>query len=371
MKIYLDYAATTPVRSEVISAMLPYFSNNFGNASSLHGFGRDAKIAVENSRATIARTINASPSEIIFTSGATEANNLAIKGIAKSAKKGHVIVSAIEHDSVLEPAKALEREGFSVSIVKPNKDGIIDAAAINTAIRKDTMLVCVMLANNEVGTVQPIWEIGELCKRNNILFHCDAVQAFGKIPIDVKKLSVDTISISGHKIYGPKGVGALYIRKGLKIEPLVEGGGHEFGLRSGTSNVAAIVGFAKAAELATAEMKNFSSRTGKLRERMEKGFEMLGGRINCKESERLPNITNVSFPWIDENQLVLNLDAHGVAISSGSACAEGSKSHVADALGIKNAIRFSLGRDTTETEIQNALKALAQVAKQQNAARVK
>ncbi|MFQ6010449.1 MAG: cysteine desulfurase NifS [Candidatus Aenigmatarchaeota archaeon] len=369
-KIYLDNAATTPVRKEVLDAMRPFFSKRFGNASSLHKWGQEAKIALENSRCTVAAAIGAEPEEIIFTSGGTESNNLALKGIVLANKGKHIITSAIEHPSVLQTAKWLEKQGVEVTYVPVDKQGIIRLSDLEKAIRKDTVLVSIMFANNEIGTVQPVKEIGDICKKKGVIFHTDAVQAFGKLPIDVKKMNIDLLSISSHKINGPKGVGALYLRKGTKIEPTMHGGGHEKNRRSGTENVAGIVGFAKAAELAKKELKQMKDME-KLRDMLIKGcLKVKDSRLNGHQKKRLPNNVNITFRYIEGEALVLLLDDLGIAASTGSACSTKKlePSHVLLAIGLKHAeahgsLRLTLGKDTKRSDVQYVLKVLPKTVK--------
>lgn len=371
MKVYMDYAATTPIDPRVFKVMRPYFSKKFGNTMSLHSFGREAKKALEDSREKIAKVINANPSEIIFTSGATESNNLALKGIAfANKKKGkHLIVSSIEHHCVLDSARWLEKQGFEITYLKVDKHGLVDLAELEDSIREDTILVSIMHANNEVGTIEPIKEIGKICREKGVYFHTDAAQSFGKIPIDVKKMNVDLLTASSHKIYGPKGVGFLFIREGVEIEPLLHGGGHEFGLRSSTVNVAGIVGFAEAAEIARKEMKMEAERLTKLRRKLERGvLKIKNSHLNGHPIKRLPNISNFWFDFIEGEALVMYLDQKGIAASTGSACSSESlePSHVLLAIGLKphqaqGSLRLSIGRFTTKKEVDYVLKVLPEV----------
>ena len=371
MKVYMDYAATTPVDPRVFKVMRPYFSKKFGNTMSLHSFGREAKKALEDSREKIAKVINANPSEIIFTSGATESNNLALKGIAfANKKKGkHLIVSSIEHHCVLDSARWLEKQGFEITYLKVDKHGLVDLAELEDSIREDTILVSIMHANNEIGTIEPIKEIGKICREKGVYFHTDAAQSFGKIPIDVKKMNIDLLTASSHKIYGPKGVGFLFIREGVEIEPLLHGGGHEFGLRSSTVNVAGIVGFAEAAEIARKEMKREAERLTKLRRKLERGvLKIKNSHLNGHPIKRLPNISNFWFDFIEGEALVMYLDQKGIAASTGSACSSESlePSHVLLAIGLKphqaqGSLRLSIGRFTTKKEVDYVLKVLPEV----------
>ena len=371
MKVYMDYAATTPVDPRVLKVMRPYFSKKFGNTMSLHSFGREAKKALEDSREKIAKVINANPSEIIFTSGATESNNLALKGIAfANKKKGkYLIVSSIEHHCVLDSARWLEKQGFEITYLKVDKHGLVDLAELEDSIREDTILVSIMHANNEIGTIEPIKEIGKICREKGVYFHTDAAQSFGKIPIDVKKMNVDLLTASSHKIYGPKGVGFLFIREGVEIEPLLHGGGHEFGLRSSTVNVAGIVGFAEAAEIARKEMKREAERLTKLRRKLERGvLKIKNSHLNGHPIKRLPNISNFWFDFIEGEALVMYLDQKGIAASTGSACSSESlePSHVLLAIGLKphqaqGSLRLSIGRFTSKKEVDYVLKVLPEV----------
>lgn len=368
MKVYMDYAATTPLDPRVLKAMKPYFSRKFGNTMSLHSFGQEAKRALEESREKVANLMNAKPEEIIFTGSATESNNLALKGIAfANRKKGkHIIVSSIEHQCVLETAKWLKEQGFEVTYLPVNRFGLIDPKKVEDSIRKDTILVSIMHANNEIGTIEPIEEIGRICRRHNIYFHTDAVQSFGKIPVDVKKMNIDLMAVNAHKMYGPKGVAALYIREGVKIEPLLHGGGHEFGLRSSTVNVSGIVGFASAVEIAKKEMKREAKRIAKLRDKLIKNtLKIENSHLNGHPKKRLPNNTNFWFAFIEGESLVFELDKYGIAASTGSACSSEKlePSHVLLAIGLKphqahGSLRLTLGRWNTETDVNYVLEVL-------------
>ncbi len=367
-KIYMDYAATTPVRKEVFEEMGPYFSEKFGNASSLHSFGVEAAQAIDESRKRIAVAINAEPNEIIFTAGGTEADNLALKGVAFANKEkgNHIIVSSIEHDAVLQTAKFLEKDGFSVTLLPVDKYGLIDLDELKKSITDKTILVSIMHANNEIGTIEPVEEIGKICKGRNVIFHTDAVQTFGKIPIDVKRMDIDLLSGSSHKIYGPKGVGFLYVRKGVDIHPLFHGGGQEHGLRSGTENVAGIVGFGKAAELAVAGMGAESARLTRLRDKIiTETLKIENSKLNGHATKRLPNNINATFKFIEGEGLVLLLNEAGIAASTGSACSSKSlePSHVLLALGLKHeeahgSLRITLGRETSESDVDYLLSVL-------------
>jgi len=364
LPIYMDNHATTPVDPRVVEAMLPYFTNQFGNAASRnHPFGWEAEKAVETAREQIAALIHASPKEIIFTSGATESDNLAIKGVAEMyrEKGNHIITMVIEHKAVLDTCKRLEKYGYQVTYLPVGKDGRIDLDDLRRAITPKTILISLMYANNEIGVLQPIEEIGRLAKEHKVLFHTDATQAVGKIPFDVEKFNVDLASLSAHKMYGPKGVGALYVRRKnprVQVAPLIDGGGHERGMRSGTLNVPSIVGFGKACELARAEMPAEMERMRGLRERLQNN---LFGRldevyINGSLEHRLPNNLNVSFAYVEGESLLMGIN--DIAVSSGSACTSATlePSYVLKALGVgedlaHTSIRFGLGRFNTEEEV--------------------
>ncbi len=380
-KTYLDYAATTPVDKRVVKAMAPFLSENFGNTMSLHQFGQDAKLALEQSRQTMADMINAQPKEIIFTSSATESNNLALKGIAfnmpKGARARHIIISSIEHPCVDEAAKWLSR-GFKVTKIPVDKYGMVNPNDVEKAIKIDTVLVSIIHASNEIGTIQPIAEIGRICRERKVYFHTDASQSFGKIPIDVKKMNVDLLTASSHKIYGPKGAGLLYVREGIKLVPLLHGGGQENGLRSSTVNIPAVVGFAKAAEICKKEMGKEQARIAKLRDKLIKGLLKIEGcHLNGPPAQaghpknRLANIVNVRFDFVEGESLVIQLDLQGVACSTGSACSSATlePSHVLLATGLKHeeahgSLRISLGRQTAEKDIDYLLKILPGIIKQ-------
>ncbi|TMQ50011.1 MAG: cysteine desulfurase, partial [Candidatus Eisenbacteria bacterium] len=323
-RIYLDHNASTPVRPEVLEAMLPYFGEHFGNASSVHAFGQEAKGAVEDARAQVAALLNATPGEIVFTSGGTESDNIGVIGGAKALpfKGRHIIVSAIEHDAVRHAADALEREGYTVTRVAPDARGVVSAESVAAAIRPDTALVSVMAANNETGVAQPVAEIGAVCATRGVAFHVDAVQAAGKIPIDVQAWQATLATIAGHKFYGPKGVGALYVKRGFKPVPLQFGGEHEKGRRPGTENVPAIVGLGKASELAREELDQNGPRIGRLRDRLETGLlERVPGVVRHGQgAPRVPNTSHLSFVGAEGEHLILSLDMKGVAVSSGAAC---------------------------------------------------
>ena len=370
--IYLDHAATTPVRPEVLEAMLPYFSETFGNASGIHMFAQKAKKALEDARDVIAACLGAEAKEIYFTSGGTESDNLAVKGIAHANKnKGmHLITSGIEHHAVLDSCRHLEGEGYELTYLPVDRFGVIDPQALEKAIRPDTILVSLMLANNETGTLQPISEIGRITTERGVPLHTDAVQAMGKIAVDVDELGVDLLSISGHKIYGPKGIGALYVRRGTKIDPLLHGGQQERQKRAGTENVASIVGLAKAVVLATEEMPGSADRLAAIRGRLERGIQesIRDTHVNGHPDNRLPNILNVSFEFVEAEPLLLTLDMRGIAVSMGSACTSGSlkPSHVLQAMGLdpalaQGSLRFSFGRHNTEDEMDFVVKSVAEI----------
>ena len=370
--IYMDYAATTPIDQRVVEAMLPYFGEIYGNPSSLHGFGQEARAAMEEARAKIAAFLGAKPAEIVFTSGGTESDNFAIKGVAwANRKKGdHVITSAIEHHAVLETCRFLEKEGFRVTYLPVDGDGLVDPADVVKAITDRTTLISIMHANNEIGTIEPIAEIGRIAKGKGICFHTDAVQTFGHLPFTVDELNIDLLSASAHKLYGPKGMGLLYIRKGTRITPLVHGGDQESGRRASTQNVTGIVGFGKAVELAAATLHEEVVRLTSLRDRFIQGiFERIDGiRLNGHPARRLPNNINLSVESIEGEGMILSLDMMGIACSTGSACSSSSlePSHVLLAIGLPHelshgSLRFSLGMYTKEGDIDAVLEALPQV----------
>ncbi|MFQ6073452.1 MAG: cysteine desulfurase NifS [Methanosarcinales archaeon] len=371
-RIYMDHGATSRVDPEVVKAMQPYFTEYFGNASSLHSFGREAKKVLEDSREKVANFIGAKKNEIIFTAGGTESDNMAIKGVAyKNRKKGnHIITSAIEHPAVIETCKYLEKQGFEVTYLPVYSEGIVRVEDLENAITDKTILITIMHANNEIGTIQPIEEIGKIAKEKDIYFHTDAVQSVGKIPVDVDAMNIDLLSISSHKIYGPKGVGALYIRKGTKIEPLVHGGGHEFGLRSTTENIPGIVGLAKAIELRKERMQEDLEKLTPLRDYLIRGVltNIEESYLNGHLTQRLPNNANFYFKYIEGESLILNLDRKGIAASTGSACSSTKlePSHVLLAIGLKpedahGSLRLTLGRENTKKEVEYVLEALMEV----------
>ena len=374
-KIYMDHNATTPVRPEVLEAMVPYYADEFGNASSLHSFGRKAREAVEDARGNVARLIGPCESvDIVFTSGGTESDNFAIKGAAYALRdKGrHIITSQIEHLAVLNPCEFLEKNGYKVTYVPVDEYGVVNIGALKDAIRDDTILVSAMFANNEMGTIQPIEEIARVAREKGILFHTDGVQAIGKIPVDVEKMGIDLMSVSSHKIYGPKGVGALYINKKAKISPYMHGGHHEKNRRAGTENVPGIVGFGKTCELARKDMEKESGRLTALRDRLWNGInkEVEDIKMNGHPTERLPNTVNISFKYVEGESILLNLDLKGIAASSGSACTSGSleASHVLKAMKIdpaviQGSVRFSLGRMNTQADVDRVIKEIPPIVK--------
>lgn len=373
-KIYLDYAATTPVDPQVLKVMLPYFSEKFGNTMSLHSFGQEAKQALEENREIIANLISAKTSEIIFTSSATESNNLALKGIALANKnKGkHLIISQIEHPCIMESSRWLETQGFEITRMPVNRYGLVNPADIEKVIKKDTILVSIIHASNEIGTIEPIKEIGKICKEKEIYFHTDASQSFGKIGIDVNKMNIDLLTASSHKMYGPKGAALLFLRKGVKIEPILHGGGHESGLRSSTINLSAIVGFAEACKICQKEMREETKRLLRLRDKLIKGVlgKIPNSHLNGHPKRRLPNNTNFWFESVEGESIVIQLDLLGIAASTGSACSSEKlePSHALLAIGLKpqeahGSLRLSLGRWTKENDIDYLLKVLPEVIK--------
>ncbi len=374
-RVYLDFNATTPVEPEVLDAMLPYFTAEFANAASIHTPGQRARAAVETAREQIAALIGARPQEIVFTSGGTESDNHAIFGVVGQAflpvsssrnanSSAHVITTAIEHEAVLNTCQALEKEGVSVTYLPTNRNGQIDMEELGRAIRPETVLITIMHANNELGTVQPLEEIGRLAKEADVYFHTDAVQSAGKISIDVNKLQVDLLSISGHKLYAPKGIGALYVRGGTRLRQLLYGGHHQRGFRPGTENVAGIVGLGKAAEIARKSLVEDAQRISALRDSLQQGLlhRVPQSRVNAVSAPRTPNTTNLVFPGVEGEALLIALDLKGLACSTGAACSSGAvePSHVLTAIGLapeeaRASLRFSLGRHTTPADIDFAL----------------
>jgi len=370
--IYFDNAATTKLDEEVLQEMMPYLKENYGNASSIYKLGRESKKAVEDSREKIAKVLNCKPNEIYFTAGGSESDNTAIKGIAKAnkSKGNHIITSKIEHPAVLETCKSLEKEGFEVTYISVDENGIINLEELKKSIKDTTILISIMFANNEIGTIQPIEEIGKIAKENNIYFHTDAVQAVGSLKIDVQKLNIDSLSLSGHKFYGPKGIGALYIKSGIKFEKFVDGGHQERNKRAGTENVAGIVGIGKAIELAYNNLDEHNKKIKELRDyyveqvRLKIPYIKVNGDIE----KRLPGNSNISFRFIEGEGLLLNLDLKEICASSGSACTSGSldPSHVLLAIGLPHEIahgslRITIGKYNTKEEIDYLLENLVEI----------
>ena len=371
MRIYLDYNATTPVDPAVLDAMLPYFAESFGNASSIHSPGQRARGAVDASRASVAALMGAKPSEIVFTSGGTESDNLALFGVVAASQepRKHIVTTAIEHHAVLNAAQALEKLGIAVTYVPVGREGVVDPEDIRRALKPETILISVMHANNELGTIQPIEEIGRIAAAAKVIFHCDAVQTAGKIPLDVNRLGVDLLTISAHKFYGPKGAGAIYVRSGTPLEPQFHGGHHERDRRPGTENVPGIVGLGKAAELARKNMMTDCARITTLRNRLEDALlaTCAEARVNGNRAQRVSNTSNISFHAAGGEALVIALDLQGIACSTGAACSSGAvgPSHVLMAIGLspdeaRSSLRFSLGRNTTLEEIDQAIALIPQ-----------
>jgi cysteine desulfurase len=376
--IYLDTAASTPVVDEVIAEMLPYLKESYGNPSSIHKFGRETTRAIQRARKRVAEMIGASPHEITFTSGGTEANNLALKGAAvhvesKTSEKNRIITSSIEHDAVLEPCKDLEGRGFVITYLPVTSEGLVRPSDLKSVLSDNVALVSIMYANNEVGTVQPINELVEIAHQAGALFHTDAVQAAGKIPINVKSLGVDLMSLSSHKINGPKGVGTLYIRSNLEISPIIHGGGQEWSLRSGTENVPGIVGFGKACKLANKRMSQYQERVAGLRDYLVERVlkEIPRSRLNGSRTDRIPNNAHFTFFGVNGEDLIIKLDENGIAASTGSACSakKQKQSHVLKAMGfsyeeITGSLRLSLGMHNTKDEVDRAVEILSSVVKE-------
>jgi len=373
MRVYLDHNATTPLREEVLEGMLPFLRQHFGNPSSAHNFGKRVREAVEEARERVATAIGARPREIIFTSEGTEADNLALFGVTNSplaSKRRKVVTSAIEHPAVIESCKALKKRGFEVVFLPVTPEGVVDLEAAEEAIDENTLLVSLMLANNEIGTLQPVREVAEMAKAKGALVHTDAVQALGKVRVKVEELGVDLASFSSHKLYGPKGVGALYVRTGLRLDPLLHGGHQERRLRPGTENAPGIIGFGLAVELAQEDLdRGMDRRIKALRDRLQRLLlERIPHVVVNGGGPRVPNTLNMSFAFVEGEALTLSLDAEGVAVSTGSACSSGSlePSHVLLALGLPpevahGSLRFSLGKDTTQEEVDYAAEAVASV----------
>lgn len=369
---YFDYSATTPMDPKVLEEMTPYFTENFGNPSSIYSYGREGKKAVEEARARLAKLIGADPKEIFFTAGGSEADNWAIKGIAAALKEkgNHIITSKIEHHAVLHVCEYLEKHGFEVTYLPVDEYGLINTKDLENAITDQTILISIMFANNEIGTIEPIEEIGKIAKEHNIYFHTDAVQALGNVEIDVKKMNIDLLSMSSHKIYGPKGVGALYIKKGIKIDPIIHGGAQERKRRAGTENVPGIVGFGKAAEIACNNFDEHIEKITKLRDKLINGIQenIDYVKLNGHPTKRLPGNVNFSIQYVEGEALLLNLDMLGICGSSGSACTSGSldPSHVLLAIGLPHEIahgslRLSIGRYTNEEDIDYVLQELPKI----------
>lgn len=373
-RVYLDHAATTAVRKEVLDEMLPCFSQNYGNPSSIYEIAREAKKLVDNARNQVANAINATPKEIYFTAGGSESDNWAIKGIAESYKdKGnHIITSSIEHHAVLHTCEYLEKNGYEVTYLPVDEDGKVSIKDLEAAIKPTTILITIMFANNEIGTLQPVKEIGEIAKKHNIIFHTDAVQALGHVKIDVKEMNIDMLSLSAHKLYGPKGIGALYVRKGIKLKSYIHGGAQERGIRAGTENVAGIVGLGKAVELAVNEMEQENKRLIALRDKIIDGIlnNIPYTRLNGHRTDRLPGNANISFEFIEGESILLLLDMEGFYASSGSACTSGSldPSHVLLAIGLPHekahgSLRMTLGLENTEDDVNVLLQVLPKIVK--------
>jgi len=359
-QVYLDHNASTPVHPEVVAAMLPYFSERFGNPSSVHGFGREAREGLETAREQVAHFLRVGKEEVVFTSGGTESDNMAVKGVAMARRQGHIITSRIEHHAVLRAVQTLESQGFAATYLDVDGHGQVDPDALRRAIRPDTILITIMHANSEIGTIQPARELGAIAREHNIPFHMDAVQTFGKVPIDLDAFNIDMLSFSGHKIYGPKGVAGLYIRKGTKMVSIQHGGEHERRRRAGTENVAGIVGFGKAVEIRGRDMAEEAQRLTGLRDRLWQGLErrVPEVRLNGHPTQRVPGTCNVCFRHVESESIVLGLDLKGIGVSAGSACTSGNvePSYVLVAMGVPldwamGAVRHSLGRSTTAEDI--------------------
>ncbi|RJP58049.1 MAG: cysteine desulfurase NifS [Deltaproteobacteria bacterium] len=371
-KIYMDHNATTPLHPEALDAMLPFLKDNFGNPSSIHWAGRGVKKYIDEAREKAADLLNADPSEIVFTGGGSEGDNLAIKGVVNVLKKksNHIITTQVEHPAVLTTCQYMEKRGCKVTYLPVDHDGMIDLDDLRDSITKKTVLISIMYANNETGTLFPIKEVGEIAADNGIVFHTDAVQAVGKIPVDVKDLNVDLLSLSGHKLYGPKGIGCLYVKEGRSLVPLIHGGHQEGGRRAGTENIPGIVGLGKACEIANRDMESQLKHIAKLRDRLYKGVidKLDHVKLNGHPVNRIPNTLNLSFEFIEGESLLLNLDLEGIAVSSGSACTSGSlkPSHVLTAMDItpeiaQGSLRFSLGLGNTEEDVEYVLGVLPEI----------
>ncbi|MCH4888547.1 cysteine desulfurase [Acidaminobacter sp. JC074] len=369
MQVYLDYAASTPLKKEVLDEMLPYMTQTFGNASSIHAFGRNMHKGLDQSRRNLAKLIGASYDEFYFTGGGTESDNWALKGIAESySDKGkHIIISEFEHPAVLNAAKALEKKGYEVTYIKPDSQGHIKPEDVKKAIKKDTILVSIMFVNNEIGTIQDVKTIGSICRENDVIFHTDAVQAFGYLDIDVKEMNIDMMSLSAHKIYGPIGIGGLYIRKGIKIKPIIDGGAQERKRRAGTSNVSGAVGFSKAASIRYDDLENITFELKKKRDYLYEGLKDLDIRLNGSEN-RHPGSLNILFNHVKGDTLLMNLDLAGIAVSSGSACSSGSvnPSHVLLSIGLstqeaKASLRMTVGDSTSYEELDYVIEKMTEI----------
>lgn len=364
--VYMDYAATTFVKPEVLDEMMPFFTEKYGNPSSFYGISRETKMAIDKARGRVAKALNCDQNEVYFTGGGSEADNWAIKGIASAHRKkgNHIITTKVEHHAVLHTCEYLEKQGFEVTYLNVDKEGFIDLEELKNAITDKTILVSIMFANNEIGTIQPIKEIGEICRERKVFFHTDAVQAVGNVPIDVKEMNIDLLSLAGHKIYGPKGIGALYIRKGVRIDNLIHGGGQERARRAGTENTASIVGLGKAIELATDNLEEHNKRLTILRDKLIDGLlKVPHTRLNGPRGDkRLPGNANITFEFIEGESILLSLDFEGVCASSGSACTSGSldPSHVLLAIGLPHelahgSLRLTLGDGSTEEDVDYVL----------------
>jgi len=373
-RVYLDHNATTPLDPDVRAAMLPHLEEAFGNPSSVHWYGQQARGAVDEARGRLAALVRANPAEIVFTASGTEADNMALRGVAGLAQEPRrkIVVAKIEHHAVLNTAKALHKEGWPVESVRALPDGQLDLEDLEARVDDETALVAVMLANNETGVIQPLAEVVRVARARGALVHCDAVQAAGKIPLDVRELDVDLLALSAHKMYGPKGAGALHIRRGTRLKAFLSGGSQERNRRAGTENVAAIVGLGRAAQIAAERLEQASVREAALRARLEQRLLSIPGAVRNGDEPRVPNTTNVSFENVDAESLLMALDLLGLAVSSGAACAAGSvePSHVLKAMGlpaarVQGSVRFSLGRDTTEADIEWAASTVAEAVEKQ------
>lgn len=373
-RVYLDHNATTPVHPEVVEAMMPFFKDQFGNASSIHWAGREVKKYVDEAREKVAALLNASPEEVIFTGCGTESDNMAIKGVAFALQeKGrHIITTQVEHHAVLHTCQFLEKMGYEVTYLPVDRDGLIDLEGLRRSIKPQTILLSIMFANNETGTIFPVQEIGEIAREKGVIFHADAIQAVGKLPIDLRHLPVDILSLSGHKVYAPKGIGAQYIHTGTKLMPLIHGGGQERNRRAGTENIPYIIGLGKACEIAQRDFQKRHADLLALRDRLQQGIlsRIPHVKLNGHPTKRLPNTLNMSFLYIEGESLLLNLDLEGIAVSSGSACTSGSlePSHVLLAMGIppeiaQSALRFSLGWANTEEDVDYVVEVLPRIVK--------